>query len=392
MRELVVSDYNQFSRMTMDVHQHRNVTTAASSSPPLRYSPPVTHPVQTSLPAAVVALHQRPQKRSFDVAFLMAPDDLSKRRPRPLQAAQPVARSAFTKVSPDTPSLSPASSPATPPPSDFGIYMHHSQIHHQQHHSQQQHHPHPLAQQECSLSPPLPPAAAHFMSPFPLGFRSPFALMMPPRPQPATIVCKDYPSPLQPPPPTHLHHHHHQQQQQQQHQQQQQQQQQQHHQLQTPSPLQFGQAAAAAAVAALPAMLLPASIAAAALTLPSQNVCAKCNVSFRMTSDLVYHMRSHHKGGGDGGGGTIAGGLGAGGGVGSSGVGLGSDAKKRRDMDKLRCPVCDESFRERHHLTRHMTAHQDKEGDRLDDEDDAPLQQQHHPQQHHHQQQHQGAK
>ncbi|XP_015370928.1 PREDICTED: box A-binding factor [Diuraphis noxia] len=388
------TDYNRFSRMTMDVHQHRNVTTAASSSPPSRYSPPVAagiaQPVQTSLPATVVALHQRPQKRSFDVAFLMAPDDLSKRRPRPMQAAQPVARSAFTKVSPDPPlSLSPVSSPATPPPSDFAAYMHHSQLHHQQHHGQPQPqiHPHPLqSQQECSLSPPLPPVAAHFMSPFPLGFRSPFALMMPPRPQPTAVGCKDYPSPLQPSPQSHHHH-------QQQPQQQQQQQQQHHHQLQslsTPSPLQFGQAAAAAAaVAALPAMLLPASIAAAALTLPSQNVCAKCNVSFRMTSDLVYHMRSHHKGGdGNGGVGTGSGvGSGVGGGVGVGGTGVGVDAKKRRDMDKLRCPVCDESFRERHHLTRHMTAHQDKEGDRLDDEDDVPLQQQHH-QLH----QHQGAK
>ncbi|CAH1725809.1 unnamed protein product [Aphis gossypii] len=380
--------------MTMDVHQHRNVTTAASSSPPSRYSPPVAagvaQPVQTSLPAAVVALHQRPQKRSFDVAFLMAPDDLSKRRPRPLQAAQPVARSAFTKVSPDPPpSLSPASSPATPPPTDFAAYMHHGQLHHQQ-----QLLSHHQPQQECSLSPPLPPVAAHFMSPFPLGFRSPFALMMPPRPQPTASV-KDYQSPLQPPPPLPPHHHNQQQQQQLQ-QQQQQQQQHLHHQQQlqslpAPSPLQFGQAAAAAAaVAALPAMLLPASIAAAALTLPSQNVCAKCNVSFRMTSDLVYHMRSHHKGGDGSGGGGAGGGIGGGVGGGSAaGVG-GADAKKRRDMDKLRCPVCDESFRERHHLTRHMTAHQDKEGDRLDDEDDAPMQQQHHQPLLQHQ--HQGAK
>lgn len=208
--------------MTMDVHQHRNVTTAASSSPPSRYSPPVAagvaQPVQTSLPAAVVALHQRPQKRSFDVAFLMAPDDLSKRRPRPLQAAQPVARSAFTKVSPDPPpSLSPASSPATPPPTDFAAYMHHGQLHHQQQ-LLSRHQP----QQECSLSPPLPPVAAHFMSPFPLGFRSPFALMMPPRPQPTASV-KDYQSPLQPPPPLPPHHTHNQQQQQLQQQQQQQQ-------------------------------------------------------------------------------------------------------------------------------------------------------------------------
>lgn len=376
----MISDYNRFGRMTMDVHHHRNVT-AASSSPPSRYSPPAAVADMaeqvTSLPA-VSLHHQRPQKRSFDVAFLMAPDDLSKRRPRPPQpilqpALQTVARSAFTKVSPDPAALSPSSSPATPPPIEFGTYLQHQ---HQQHHQQHQHHLH--HQQECSLSPPLPPAATHFMSPFPLGFRTPFAMMMPSRPQLiAAAGCKEYSSAsLQSHQQHHPHHHHpHQQLQQQQ---QQEQQQQQPTSLPAPSPLQFGPAAAAAAaVAALPAMLLPASIAAAALTLPSQNVCAKCNVSFRMTSDLVYHMRSHHKGDGSG-----ANGVG-----GAGGVGGGSDAKKRRDMDKLRCPVCDESFRERHHLTRHMTAHQDKEGDRLDDEDDAPLQQR--PHQH---QQQQGAK
>ncbi|XP_050431833.1 uncharacterized protein LOC126840252 [Adelges cooleyi] len=277
------TDFNQF-RMTMDVH--RTVTSSPSYSP--------SELQMTSLPP------QRPQKRSFDVAFLMAPDDLSKRRQRPVHVASAVnyspARSAFTKVvSPDPGALSPTSSSSsppivTPPPIELGYH-------------------------QDSLSPPpsLPPPLPqpHFMTPFPMGFRTPPFMMLPPRPQP-----KDnggYPA--------------------------------------QPSPLQFG------AAAALPAMLLPASIAAAALTLPSQNVCAKCNVSFRMTSDLVYHMRSHHKGDGAGnGGGSAAGGA--------------ADAKKRRDMDKLRCPVCDESFRERHHLTRHMTAHQDKEGDRLDDEDD----------------------
>lgn len=80
--------------------------------------------------------------------------------------------------------------------------------------------------------------------------------------------------------------------------------------------------------------LLPPSLAA--LSLPAQNVCAKCNISFRMTSDLVYHMRSHHKND------------------------CGDSTRKRRE-DKLKCPVCAESFRERHHLTRHMTAHQDKD-------------------------------
>lgn len=88
--------------------------------------------------------------------------------------------------------------------------------------------------------------------------------------------------------------------------------------------------------------LLPASLAA--LTLPAQNVCAKCNLSFRMTSDLVYHMRSHHKN-----------------------ETLGESSRRRRE-EKLRCPVCDESFRERHHLTRHMTAHQDKESDAMVDQ------------------------
>ncbi|KAL0278126.1 UNVERIFIED_CONTAM: hypothetical protein PYX00_000035 [Menopon gallinae] len=94
------------------------------------------------------------------------------------------------------------------------------------------------------------------------------------------------------------------------------------------------------------ASLLPPSLAA--LTLPAQNVCAKCNVSFRMTSDLVYHMRSHHKNDHSG----------------------SDQQRRRRELDKLKCPVCNESFRERHHLTRHMTAHQDKEGDNIDSETD----------------------
>lgn len=88
--------------------------------------------------------------------------------------------------------------------------------------------------------------------------------------------------------------------------------------------------------AAILTSLLPPSLAA--LSLPAQNVCAKCNISFRMTSDLVYHMRSHHKNDS-------------------------TDCHRKRREDKLKCPVCAESFRERHHLTRHMTAHQDKDED-----------------------------
>ncbi|KAK9503165.1 hypothetical protein O3M35_011792 [Rhynocoris fuscipes] len=100
-----------------------------------------------------------------------------------------------------------------------------------------------------------------------------------------------------------------------------------------------------AAAANVTAALLPPSLAA--LTLPAQNICAKCNISFRMTSDLVYHMRSQHK----------------------SDHAM-TDTRRRRDQDKLRCPVCNESFRERHHLTRHMTAHQDKDGDKVDDDEE----------------------
>ncbi|XP_050395153.1 uncharacterized protein LOC126814130 isoform X1 [Patella vulgata] len=65
----------------------------------------------------------------------------------------------------------------------------------------------------------------------------------------------------------------------------------------------------------------------------SQNWCAKCNASFRMTSDLVYHMRSHHKREFD------------------------PVKKKREETYKLKCDICNETFKERHHLTRHMTSH-----------------------------------
>ncbi|MBN3295830.1 PRDM8 protein, partial [Amia calva] len=65
-----------------------------------------------------------------------------------------------------------------------------------------------------------------------------------------------------------------------------------------------------------------------------QNWCAKCNLSFRMTSDLVFHMRSHHK----------------------KEFAAESQVQRRRE-EKLTCPICHEYFRERHHLSRHMTSH-----------------------------------
>ncbi|XP_055611061.1 B-cell lymphoma/leukemia 11B [Uranotaenia lowii] len=94
------------------------------------------------------------------------------------------------------------------------------------------------------------------------------------------------------------------------------------------------------AAAAILSTFLPNAMTA--FSMSAQNTCAKCNISFRMTSDLVYHMRSHHKNEHH------------------------QDPNRRKREEKLKCPVCNESFRERHHLTRHMTAHQDKAGDLLD--------------------------
>lgn len=99
---------------------------------------------------------------------------------------------------------------------------------------------------------------------------------------------------------------------------------------------------------AIPSSLLPfLPPSLAALSFPQTNWCAKCNASFRMTSDLVYHMRSHHK--------PSAGG----------GTGLSEEDQedptnigRKKRQDKLKCLICGESFRERHHLTRHMTSHQ----------------------------------
>lgn len=67
----------------------------------------------------------------------------------------------------------------------------------------------------------------------------------------------------------------------------------------------------------------------------TQNRCAKCSLSFRLTSDLVFHMRSHHK---------------------KEHAGPDLHSKNLRE-EALSCPICHEYFRERHHLSRHMTSH-----------------------------------
>ncbi|XP_017563621.1 PR domain zinc finger protein 8 isoform X2 [Pygocentrus nattereri] len=75
--------------------------------------------------------------------------------------------------------------------------------------------------------------------------------------------------------------------------------------------------------------LLPAALSP--LGLPAQNWCAKCSISFHTTSDLVQHMRSHHK--------------------------RSAEQLREHSEERLRCPICDEAFRERHHLSRHMSSH-----------------------------------
>jgi hypothetical protein len=79
----------------------------------------------------------------------------------------------------------------------------------------------------------------------------------------------------------------------------------------------------------------------------ASNWCAKCSIQFRLTSELVHHIRVHH-------------------------------ATRRHyhhhhqtstelptrkivtnssSSMSLTCHICYETFRERHHLTRHMTSH-----------------------------------
>ena len=80
-----------------------------------------------------------------------------------------------------------------------------------------------------------------------------------------------------------------------------------------------------------------------ALNFPGlQNCCAKCNTQFRLTSDLVYHMRTFHR-------------------RDESYTYMmfnnKNEVKVTKDHKQLKCEYCNESFKEKHHLTRHMTSH-----------------------------------
>lgn len=79
-----------------------------------------------------------------------------------------------------------------------------------------------------------------------------------------------------------------------------------------------------------------------------QNWCAKCNTHFRLTSDLVYHMRTFHKKDDSY--------------LSLNNIRVGSKCMNaiehlNREIKFLRCEICNETFKEKHHLTRHLTSH-----------------------------------
>lgn len=81
-----------------------------------------------------------------------------------------------------------------------------------------------------------------------------------------------------------------------------------------------------------------------------QNWCVKCNTHFRLTSDLVYHMRTFHRKDET-----------------RPNFSLNNFRVNSKCMDNivrlnreikfLRCEICNETFKEKHHLTRHLTSH-----------------------------------
>ncbi|KAM9517607.1 PR domain zinc finger protein 8-like [Salvelinus alpinus] len=90
-----------------------------------------------------------------------------------------------------------------------------------------------------------------------------------------------------------------------------------------------------------PVLLSPSVSRLSPLCQPAQNWCAKCNISFRLTSDLVQHMRSHHKR-------TLD----------ATGSACGAKQQHHREREeRLKCSICSEVFRQRHHLARHLTSH-----------------------------------
>lgn len=81
-----------------------------------------------------------------------------------------------------------------------------------------------------------------------------------------------------------------------------------------------------------------------------QNLCVICNTHFRLTSDLVYHMRTFHR-------------------KEETRPNFSSNNFRvnskyidtkinlNREIKFLKCEICNETFKEKHHLTRHLTSH-----------------------------------
>jgi protein-arginine kinase activator protein McsA len=77
----------------------------------------------------------------------------------------------------------------------------------------------------------------------------------------------------------------------------------------------------------------------------ASNWCAKCSIQFRLTSELVHHIRVHHA-------------------TKRNYHHISTESTTRKPLTNsstssmtLTCHICYETFRERHHLTRHMTSH-----------------------------------
>lgn len=78
----------------------------------------------------------------------------------------------------------------------------------------------------------------------------------------------------------------------------------------------------------------------------ASNWCAKCSIQFRLTSELVHHIRVHHA--------TRR--------HYHHQTSIETSTRKilndtTTSISSLTCHICYETFRERHHLTRHMTSH-----------------------------------
>ena len=92
----------------------------------------------------------------------------------------------------------------------------------------------------------------------------------------------------------------------------------------------------------------------------AQNWCAKCNQHFRLTSDLVYHMRTFHKKDKSPAHAEAQSSRGKRVCTPLSKLGiLNSSDETGRELKCLKCEICNETFKEKHHLSRHMTSHRD---------------------------------